>query len=258
MTSKDTKFTEDPKKVVAEFYSGVAKRASSCCSPSPQTVARVERLYANNETQGLPQSVVDASAGCGNPLALSKVRPGDTVLDLGSGGGIDCFVAAKAVGPNGMVIGVDMTPDMIRLARENTKKLGATNVEFRLGEIEVLPVSSQSVDLIISNCVINLSPDKDAVFREAFRVLKPGGQMVVSDIVLSAPLPENIAQDRDKWAACIGGAIQKDDYVGKMMMAGFFPVKIEKESHFVGNEGWKKNVVSAIVVAHKPIRGRCC
>jgi SAM-dependent methyltransferase len=175
--------------------------------------------------------VTGASAGCGNPLAIAELRPGEVVLDLGAGGGIDCFLAAKRVGPEGRVIGLDMTPDMIKLARRNAKKLGATNVEFRFGEMEEMPLPDESVDVIISNCVINLSPDKDAVFGEAYRVLRPGGRMSVSDIVVSGALPRAIRDRLDAWAGCIAGALEESDYLSKIRAAGFDRVEVLSRAH---------------------------
>ncbi|HSJ52627.1 MAG TPA: arsenite methyltransferase, partial [Anaerolineae bacterium] len=193
------------KEAVREAYGGVARQftgqparggccgsGSSCCGPQKveaEALAGAERFYSAEELGGLPGTVTDASLGCGNPIAVAELRPGETVLDLGSGGGIDCFLAARQVGPQGRVIGLDMTPDMIRLAQTNAKKVGATNVEFRFGEMEDIPLPDASVDVIISNCVVNLSPDKDAVFQEAYRVLRPGGRMSISDIVVDGDLP---------------------------------------------------------------------
>jgi ubiquinone/menaquinone biosynthesis C-methylase UbiE len=170
--------------------------------------------------------VADASLGCGNPLAIAEIQPGEVVLDLGSGGGIDCFLAARQVGPEGKVIGLDMTTEMIKLARNNAKKMGATNVDFRYGEMEDIPLPDSSVDAVISNCVINLSPDKDAVFSEVYRVLKPGGRMSVSDIVVDGQLPQAIRQSLDSWAGCIAGALDESDYLGKIEAAGFQEVEV--------------------------------
>jgi SAM-dependent methyltransferase len=175
----------------------------------------------------LPTDVTGLSLGCGDPVTLASLQPGQTVLDLGSGGGIDCFLAAQQVGPSGHVIGVDMTPDMIDKARANAAKMDATNVEFRLGEIEHLPVADETVEVVISNCVINLSPDKPQVFREAYRVLKPGGRLAVSDIVTRVPLPAEIPQHLGSWAACVAGAWVERDYVAAIEAAGFVDVKIE-------------------------------
>jgi SAM-dependent methyltransferase len=177
-------------------------------------------LYSEEELVGLPESVTGAVAGCGNPTAIAELQVGEVVLDLGSGGGIDVFLAAQKVGPKGRVIGLDMTPDMIRLARRNAKQVGATNVEFRYGEMEKIPLPDASVDVVISNCVINLSPDKDAVFGEVYRVLKPGGRMVVSDIVLHGELPPVYRDSISAWAGCIAGALDEADYLDKIRVAG--------------------------------------
>ncbi len=164
--------------------------------------------------------------GCGNPVAIASLKEGETVLDLGSGAGFDCFLAANAVGDKGKVIGIDMTPEMLALARENAKKGDYKNVDFRLGEIENLPVADASVDVIISNCVINLSPEKERVFSEAFRVLKPGGRMMVSDIVLLKPLPEEVRDSEEAYVGCVAGAVLKDEYIGAMKLAGFTAIDI--------------------------------
>jgi SAM-dependent methyltransferase len=204
-------------------------QSSSCCGPSEAAIEITDtaaRFYPSEELAEMPESVTGASAGCGNPLAIAELRPGEVVLDLGSGGGIDCFLAAKRVGPEGRVIGLDMTPDMIKLARRNAKKLGATNVEFRFGEMEEMPLPDESVDVIISNCVINLSPDKDAVFGEAYRVLRPGGRMSVSDIVVSGALTRAIRDRLDAWAGCIAGALEESDYLSKIRAAGFDRVEV--------------------------------
>jgi SAM-dependent methyltransferase len=189
------------------------------------------RFYTPVELANLPHSVIGASAGCGNPLAIGKLQPGEVVLDLGSGGGIDCFLAARQVGPEGKVIGLDMTPDMIKLARRNAKKIGATNVEFRFGEMEDIPLSDKSVDVIISNCVINLSPDKDAVFAEAYRVLRPGGRMSVSDIVVNGELPSSIRDRLDAWARCLAGALEESDYLSRIRAAGFEKVAVASRDY---------------------------
>jgi SAM-dependent methyltransferase len=170
--------------------------------------------------------VTDISLGCGNPLAISELQAGEVVLDLGSGGGIDCFLAAKQVGPEGKVIGLDMTPEMIKLARNNAKKIGATNVDFRYGEMEEIPLPDASVDAVISNCVINLSPDKDAVFGEVFRVLRPGGRMNVSDIVVDGDLPQPIRDSLNAWAGCVAGALDESVYLSKIRAAGFEEVQV--------------------------------
>jgi len=218
------------------------QRATGCCGPAsseesisccePGTTGIAETLYEANSVADLPDAATAASLGCGNPTAIAGLKPGETVLDLGSGGGIDCFLAAKAVGPTGHVIGVDMTDEMLKLANQNKAKLDATNVEFRKGEIENMPVENNSVDIIISNCVINLSPDKDAVFREAFRVLKPGGRFAVSDIVTEGEMPEILRKNMSAWASCISGALDQEDYLEKMRQAGFADVAIESRTSY--------------------------
>jgi len=216
---------------------------AGCCSPASSVTldltsldlvnvsgepasSTVSTLYAPDQVADLPDSVTAIALGCGNPTAIAGLRPGQTVLDLGSGGGIDCFLAARQVGPSGRVIGLDMTTDMIRLARRNARKLGLTNVEFRWGEIEEMPVDDASVDVIISNCVINLSPDKPQVFREAQRVLKAGGELAVSDMVFEAPVPDELRADLDSWAGCVAGAWLEADYVEAIRQAGFSEVEI--------------------------------
>ncbi len=202
-------------------------------------------LYSQQELGEVPDAAQLAAAGCGNPVAIAELRAGETVLDLGSGGGIDCFLAAKQVGDDGEVWGLDMTPDMVQLARANAEKLGAQNVRFRLGEIEDIPFRDEQFDVVISNCVINLSPDKPQVFREAFRVLKPGGRVRVSDIVLTAELPEDRRGDLEAWAGCVAGALPLDEYLGAVRAAGFVDVTAEYERD---NEG----IASAYVSATRP------
>lgn len=191
-----------------------------------------QALYQEADTAGLPDSVTLASLGCGNPTAIARLKPGETVLDLGSGGGIDCFIAARFVGPGGQVIGVDMTDHRLALANQNKAKLGLTHVEFRKGEIEDLPVESNSVDVIISNCVINHSPDKDAVFKEAFRVLKPAGRFAVSDMVTEGEWSEQLKANVGVWAGCIAGAIDQAEYLAKLRAAGFIEVEVESCSSY--------------------------
>lgn len=208
--------------------------AGGCCAPgeAAQDVNMAQALYQQADIAGLPDSVTLASLGCGNPTAIASLKPGETVLDLGSGGGIDCFIAAKFVGPAGRVIGVDMTDSMLALANQNKVKLGLTNVEFRKGEIENLPVDDNSVDVIISNCVINLSPDKLAVFREAFRVLKPGGRFAVSDMVTEGKWSEQLKANVGAWAGCITGAIDQQEYLQQMRQIGFAEVEVESRSSY--------------------------
>jgi SAM-dependent methyltransferase len=187
--------------------------------------------YSAEELAVIPEDA-NLGLGCGNPTAIAGLKAGETVLDLGSGAGIDCFLAAAKVGPRGRVIGVDMTPDMIDKARENARQAGAKNVEFRLGEIENLPAADGSVDVIISNCVINLSTDKPRVFREAFRVLKPGGRLMVSDLALKKPLPKAVRESVDVYVACVAGAMVKEDYLGAIREAGFKDVAVVSETAF--------------------------
>lgn len=208
--------------------SGSAETIASCCEPG--TTGMADMLYEANSLADLPDTATAASLGCGNPTAIASLKPGETALDLGSGGGIDCFLAAKAVGPTGHVIGVDMTDEMLQLANKNKARLAADNVEFRRGEIENLPVDDNSVDIIISNCVINLSTDKAAVFREAFRVLKPGGRFAVSDIVTDGAMPESLRKSISAWVGCLSGALDQTDYLEKMRRAGFTEVAIESQT----------------------------
>ncbi len=202
---------------------------ASCCNPR-NTLSKAIG-YSDEELESIPDGA-NLGLGCGNPAALASLKAGEVVLDLGAGAGIDCFLAAEAVGQNGKVIGVDMTPEMIENARENARKDGYRNVEFRLGEIENLPVADNSVDAIISNCVINLSPDKGRVFKEAYRVLKPGGRVMVSDIVLLKELPESIKSSIEAYTGCIAGATMKEEYLATVKAAGFQEVKVVSEVTF--------------------------
>lgn len=205
-----------------------APAGSCCCAPAQGQAAPegAARLYSAEDLAGLPESVTEISLGCGNPIALAELKPGEVVLDLGSGGGIDCFLAAQQVGPAGRVIGLDMTPEMLKLARRNARQMGVTNVHFEWGEMEEIPLPDQSVDVILSNCVINLSPDKDAVFHEAYRVLRPGGRMSISDIVIDGQLPAAIRRRLDAWAGCLAGALDEGDYLAKIRAAGFEQVEV--------------------------------
>src|SRR5271169_4041455 len=200
---------------------GCSSSAIPCCDPISSN------LYAHNETEGLPAEALRASLGCGNPTALIDLRPGETVLDLGSGGGIDVLLSARRVGPSGKAYGLDMTDDMLALARENQRKAGATNVEFLKGEIENIPLPDNSVDVVISNCVINLSADKSKVLREAFRVLRPGGRFAVSDVVVRGEVPASVRQSMLLWVGCIAGALEESDYRAKLRAAGFESVDLE-------------------------------
>ena len=200
-----------------------------CCGPTACGCGDpiTSNLYSDAETSGLPADAVTASLGCGNPTALLALEPGETVLDLGSGGGIDVLLSAKRVGPTGKAYGLDMTDEMLALARENQRKAGATNVEFLKGTIENIPLPDNSVDVIISNCVINLSSDKDAVLREAFRVLKPGGRFAVSDVVVRGEVPADVRRNMELWVGCIAGALEETEYVAKLHAAGFADVEVE-------------------------------
>jgi len=224
----------DVKEAVREKYSQAAQRVStagsSCCSRSSATDCCdpiTSNLYDRSEIGGLPNEAVLASLGCGNPTALAQLQPGETVLDLGSGGGIDVLLSARRVGPTGRVYGLDMTDEMLALARDNQRKAGVENVEFLKGEIEHIPLPDNTVDVIISNCVINLSGDKDQVLREAFRVLKPGGRFAVSDVVTRGEVPAQLRQDILLWVGCIAGALRDSEYVAKLTGAGFENINIE-------------------------------
>jgi len=213
-------------------YGRIAETAGGCCGPTccgggAETVS-LQIGYGKKELATLPEGA-DLGLGCGAPIALLELRRGETVLDLGSGAGIDAFLAAEEVGPGGRVIGVDMTPQMLERARKNAVSKGRTNVEFREGRLEALPVEDGSVDAVTSNCVINLVPDKAAVFAEVARVLRPGGRMVVSDIVLDAPLPEAVRADIAAWVGCISGAMRKDEYLGRVEAAGLTEVEVLKD-----------------------------
>ncbi len=202
--------------------------SSSCCATaSPCGDPITSNLYSDGETDGLPRDAVAASLGCGNPTALAALREGEVVLDLGTGGGIDVLLSARRVGPTGKAYGLDMTDEMLALARENQRKAGVTNVEFLKGEIEAIPLPDNSVDVIISNCVINLSGDKDRVLREAFRVLKPGGRFAVSDVVVRGAIPAPIKRSLELWAGCIAGALEESQYRTKLSGAGFTAVEVE-------------------------------
>jgi arsenite methyltransferase len=230
---------EEVKKVVREGYAKVAKGSGSCCGPKSSccgaapTAEDVSRRvgYSDDEMAAAPEGA-NLGLGCGNPIALASLKEGEVVLDLGSGGGFDCFLAAKKVGSKGRVIGVDMTPEMLDKARENARKAGVANVEFRLGEIENLPVADGSVDAVISNCVINLAPDKARVFAEAFRALKPGGRLMVSDLVLTAPLPKAVQDSAVAYVGCLAGASLKSDYLRAIQQAGFEKVEVASEEAF--------------------------
>ena len=260
---------KDMRKKVQEKYGQIAASAGSCCgsakagccgaSPSAEELSSGVG-YSPVELASIPEGA-NLGLGCGNPLAHAEPRPGEVVLDLGSGAGMDAFLAAREVGATGRVIGVDMTPEMLERARANAAKAGAANVEFRLGEIEHLPVADASVDIVISNCVINLSPAKDQVFREAFRALRPGGRMVVSDLVLLRPLSEEVRRSVEAYVGCVAGAALKEDYLRAIRDAGFRDVEVVEERSYgdadlFGGAEWMReaarSVVSAKIRAVKP------
>jgi arsenite methyltransferase len=216
---------------IREKYGEIARsvKGTGCCGPESCGCGDpiTSNLYSDAETGDLPRDAVAVSLGCGNPTALIDLEPGQTVLDLGSGGGIDVLLSAKRVGPTGKVYGLDATDDMLTLARENQRKAGAHNVEFLKGTIEAIPLPDRSVDVIISNCVINLSTDKDAVLGEAFRVLKPGGRFAVSDVVIRGEVPPEVKRSLELWVGCVAGALGDEEYVSKLRAAGFADVAVE-------------------------------
>ena len=234
--------SEKTRNIVKERYAAVAKESSSCCGPVSNTccgptssaVEIGKKIgYSDSDLTSVPDGA-NLGLGCGNPTAIDALMAEEVVLDLGAGAGMDAFIAAKKVGQKGKVIGVDMTPEMVEKAKKNAKKTGVTNVDFRLGQIESLPVDSETVDVIISNCVINLSPEKEKVFAEAYRVLKPGGRLMVSDIVLEGELPPSIKESVDAYVGCIAGASKRDDYLGMIKSAGFEDITIESNVSFAG------------------------
>src|SRR3569832_738420 len=218
---------ESVREEVKQKYGSAAKAVAetgsvqACCDPGLRCCDPITtNLYSSDEKGAIPEKAVLASLGCGNPTALIELKPGEVVLDLGSGGGIDVLLSAKRVGPSGKAYGLDMTDEMLALARENQRQAGVENVEFLKGEIENIPLPDNSVDVIISNCVINLSADKDSVLREAFRVLKPGGRIAVSDVIVRGNVPEEVRRSMDLWIGCIGGALKDSDYIAKLAKAG--------------------------------------
>jgi SAM-dependent methyltransferase len=268
---------QDIKEIVRDKYGKAALRISagdgSCCSPSsycagePSSDPITSNLYSESDTATLPADAVAASLGCGNPTALAELNVGETVLDLGSGGGIDVLLSARRVGATGKAYGLDMTDEMLALARENQRKAGVDNVEFLKGEIEAIPLPDDSVDVIISNCVINLSADKDRVFAEAFRVLKPGGRLAVSDVVVRGEIPAAIRRSVELWIGCVAGALEQSEYRAKLAKAGFEAVDLEPTRiyqaddarEFLAREGQNIDVaaiegkfMSAFVRARKP------
>jgi len=276
-TTSDT----DLKNQIREHYAEravAAGRPQTCgCGCSCGTLAvepqeeAARGLYSVDETSELPSEAVLASLGCGNPTALADLRPGEVVLDLGSGGGIDVLLSARRVGPTGKVYGIDMTDEMLALARENQRRAGVANVEFLKGELEALPLPDASVDVIISNCVVNLSPDKDAALAEAFRVLKPGGRFAISDIVFRGDtrlIPRELLEDADAWSACISGALEERDFLGRLSRAGFADASIEVTNVYDGSAQNNMcgapslpagvQLVSGFVRAVKPAPASCC
>ena len=243
-----TRTADEIKTAVKEHYGERAKQAASCCG----TDSHRDKLYQIDDVAELPETVT--SYGCGNPTAIAALRPGEVVMDLGSGPGLDCFLAAKQVGETGRVIGLDMTQDMLDLANANRAKLGVQNVEFRKGEMESMPVADATVNVIISNCVINLSPDKDAVFREAFRVLAPGGRFHVSDVVLGRDLTAAEKDDLASWTGCKAGALLESDYLTRLGTAGFTGVRVDSRAK-VGDNPWYSATISAFKEAP---RASCC
>jgi len=264
---------------VREKYGDIARSVgkTGCCGPTACGCGDPisSDLYSTTETDGIPADAVAVSLGCGNPTALIDLQPGQTVLDLGSGGGIDVLLSARRVGPTGKVYGLDMTDEMLALARENQRQAGATNVEFLKGTIEAIPLPDQSVDVIISNCVINLSVDKDAVLREAFRVLKPNGRFAVSDVVFRGDVPAEVRRSVELWVGCVAGALRDDEYASKLKAAGFVDIEldpwrvyqVEDARAFLSDAGIdvdriapqvEGKVASAFIRARKPEANACC
>ncbi|MBE0624987.1 MAG: arsenite methyltransferase [Burkholderiales bacterium] len=274
---------ENIREVVKQKYGEAALRVqgagAACCGSSREAAAGCDpitsNLYSSEQSGAVPQQAMQASLGCGNPTALAQLKPGETVLDLGSGGGIDVLLSARRVGPAGKAYGLDMTDEMLALARANQKQAGIDNVEFLKGEIENIPLPDDSVDVIISNCVINLSADKDRVLREAFRVLKPGGRFAVSDVVVTAEIPEAIRRRVELWIGCIAGALRDTQYREKLAAAGFEDIEleptriyqVEDARQFLAGQGMDVDAIasqvdgkfmSAFVRAKKPGRRDCC
>jgi arsenite methyltransferase len=277
--------SENIKEVVREKYGEAARRVvsgarSTCCGTSPASAIDgcdpiTSNLYGEGETSMIPETALQASLGCGNPTALAKLQPGEIVLDLGSGGGIDVLLSARRVGPTGKAFGLDMTDEMLALAEENKRKSGLKNVEFLKGEIENIPLPENYVDVIVSNCVINLSGDKDRVLQEAFRVLKPGGRFAISDVVVRGDVPAEIRKSMELWVGCVAGALSDRDYRQKLAAAGFEAIDIEEtrvynvadareflsaagiETHAIAPKVQDK-FISAFVRARKPASSACC
>jgi SAM-dependent methyltransferase len=248
---KATNEAEERRAQVAEAYTNAVRQPSGCCGSGPSRTCTGGPGYETTEVEGLPEDAVTHAFGCGNPVGFAALREGDVVLDLGSGAGIDLLLAARRVGPEGRVIGVDMTAEMVSRARGNLAEAGADNVEVREGIIEALPVDDASVDWVVSNCVINLSPEKPRVFSEIARVLRPGGRLLVADIVTGGPLPPSMKEDPELYAGCVGGAIPETEYLDGLRAAGLEDVEVRtrSESQFEGR------IWSAIIAARKPDRG---
>jgi len=255
------------REAVLEHYREAAKKretggssccgSSGCCQPTASQISTAIG-YTKEQLESLPKGA-NLGLGCGNPHLAARLKTGETVLDLGSGGGIDCFIAARQVGPHGQVIGIDMTPEMVALARKQAEEAGVDNVSFRLGEIEHLPVADSSVDVIMSNCVVNLSPDKRAVYREAFRVLKPGGRLAISDVVAYGPLPEELHANLQAWSMCAAGALPIDDLTATLKEVGFEQVKVDVNRasrdlivQWLPDSGIEDLLAAAVVEAVKP------
>lgn len=248
-----TRTDEEIKEAVREHYGERARNVASSCCGAGELPDSKSVLYQIDDIAELPDSV--PSYGCGNPTAIAGLQQGEAVLDLGSGPGLDCFLSAKQVGETGRVIGLDMTQDMLDLANANRDKLGVKNVEFRKGEMESMPIESESVDVIISNCVINLSPDKDAVFAESYRVLKSGGRMHVSDVVLGRELTDEERGDLALWAGCRAGALLESDYLARLKQAGFAVARVDSRSQ-VEDKAWYSATISAYKAA--AVNADCC
>jgi ubiquinone/menaquinone biosynthesis C-methylase UbiE len=256
---------KDVKKIVRDNYANVAKSGSSCCTTNtsccgdskPVQLDSTKLGYTQDELASLPEGA-NLGLGCGNPVAHASLKEGETYLDLGSGAGIDCFLAAQKVGKTGKVIGVDMTPEMLDKARKNARSGGFENVEFRLGEIEHLPIADNTIDVITSNCVINLSSDKSAVFNEAFRVLRPGGRLMISDIVLLKELPDYILSSIQAYVGCVAGAMLKEEYLGLVKKAGFIDIQINSEDIFqtdsLDSDPTAKNVIKNLDISADEIK----
>ncbi len=254
MTDESCGSGSDVKTAIRELYTQVAEGTVSCCGPADSCgpepdmltgAAAIEKIgYAKVQISQLPESAIESNAGCGNPIEEAKLRPGDVVLDLGSGAGLDSFLAAQEVSGGGRAIGLDMTDAMLAKAEENKRKLGLENVEFRKGEMEDMPFEDEPIDAIISNCVVNLSPDKPAVFRESFRVLRPGGRFVVSDVIKSGEPNHNEGSVED-WCACIAGAISEEDYLGGLRSAGFKKAEILRRTPYI-SEGLESATIHAV------------